>query len=343
MKPRMQGVLVVAMTLVGIVVISGSSADATMPGDNGRIAFSLDTGSGFQINTIRPNGTGLKQLTSVTGSALDADWSPDGTAIVFDVDPSGGTIGCFSEMMSADGSNVVDLTPQVIVENGGCAYNPSFFPNGKRIVFVVQRCRRDVRCPRTIWSMNLHGGDRREILRQWSLFPPGGYDLHAPRVSPDGRTVVFTVVNETREQGNRKALYSVRMNGSHLKRVVPFKYDVCVCGGDWAPDGKRIVSSSQAGPTPVPGEASNLFTVRPDGTGLRYLTHSNDTAVFIAVGSYSPNGRWIAYKLAVDGKNRLMTIHPSGLGKSRIATLPANFLGRDWGPRASDGEDRRAT
>ena len=66
MKPRMQGVLVVAMTLVGIDVISGSSADATMPGDNGRIAFSLDTGSGFQINTIRPNGTGLKQLASVT-------------------------------------------------------------------------------------------------------------------------------------------------------------------------------------------------------------------------------------------------------------------------------------
>jgi Tol biopolymer transport system component len=102
--------------------------------------------------------------------------------------------------------------------------------------------------------MDVDGGDRRPILRKFTLFPPGDYDLHAPRVSPDGRTVLFVVVNESGilvngVHGNRKALYSVGMNGTHLQQVVPFRFDVCSCGGDWAPNGNRIVSSSQAGPT----------------------------------------------------------------------------------------------
>jgi Tol biopolymer transport system component len=136
-------------------------------------------------------------------------------------------------------------------------------------------------------------------------------------------------------EGNRKALYMVRTNGTHLRQVVPYRLDVCACGGDWAPNGKRIVSSSQAGPTPVPGRQSNLFTVRPNGTRLRYLTHSHTYAV-IFVGSYSPNGRWIAYKRVTPAeKYRLMKIHPSGRDRTPIATLSANYTGRDWGPRPS--------
>jgi Tol biopolymer transport system component len=137
--------------------------------------------------------------------------------------------------------------------------------------------------------------------------------------------------------GNRKALYTVRMNGSHLTQVTPYRLDVCICSGDWAPSGERIVSSSQAGPTPVPGRASNLFTVRPDGTGLRFLTQSSDTEIGIGVGSYSPNGRWILFKRIREDKGtyRLMKIHPSGEDATLIATLPSNPTGRDWGPRPS--------
>jgi Tol biopolymer transport system component len=316
-------------------------AQATYPGKNGRIALGLDRGSGLQISTIRPNGEGLTQLTSIAGNAVFPDWSPDGTKIAFDAQLSGEDVPCHTEVMDADGSKIVDLTPKVVIKHRGCAYDPSFTPNGNRLVFVQQRCRSDVRCPRAIWSMNLHGRDRRKILRAWTLFSPGDYDLHSPHVSPDGHTVLFSVVNESGivvhgEDGNRKALFSVRMNGTHLSKVVRFRFDVCVCGGDWAPNGRRIVSSDQAGPTPVPGRAPNLFTVRPDGSGMRFLTHSGRTRVYISGGSYAPNGRWIAYKrVTATGKVRLMKIHPSGRGASIIARLSANFAGRDWGPRAT--------
>jgi len=48
--------MVGVLAAVGLLV--GRGAEATSPGENGRITFSLDTGSGFQVHTIRPDGTG---------------------------------------------------------------------------------------------------------------------------------------------------------------------------------------------------------------------------------------------------------------------------------------------
>lgn len=48
---------VTGMTLLGLVA-GGGPALATVPGPNGLIAFRADTGSGRQIYTIRPDGTG---------------------------------------------------------------------------------------------------------------------------------------------------------------------------------------------------------------------------------------------------------------------------------------------
>ncbi len=120
---------------------------------------------------------------------------------------------------------------------------------------------------------------------------------------------------------------------------MPFRFDVCACGGDWAPNGRRIVSSDQVGPTPVPGKASNLFTVRPDGTGLRYLTHYRAASpdISVGVGSYSPDGRWIVFKHVNNPEERyvMWKVHPDGSRLTRIRRFKVNFYGRDWGARAS--------
>jgi dipeptidyl aminopeptidase/acylaminoacyl peptidase len=182
----------------------------------------------------------------VAGAAFDPDWSPDGTTIAFDVNPSGADFPTRIYMMSSDGSNKVNLTPRRVIAEHGGAYNLSFTPDGKRIVFVQQRCHNELKCHRSIWSMDLQGGDRRRILRHFTLFRPGNYDLHMPRVSPDGRTILFVVVNESNVvvngvEGNRKALYSVRMNGTHFRQVVPFRFDVCA----WAAAiGRRTATGS---------------------------------------------------------------------------------------------------
>src|SRR5215471_11235132 len=86
--------------LTGLVItgtlLFASPAWATFPGTNGRIAFAalptLDA-PGKQIYTIEPNGTGLRQLTHLTGDATSPHWSPDGTRIVFERDQPRGLPG----------------------------------------------------------------------------------------------------------------------------------------------------------------------------------------------------------------------------------------------------------
>src|SRR5215468_12621615 len=70
--------------LTGVVVMASvlfaSPAWATFPGTNGRIAFSaLPTpdAPGMQVFTIGANGSGLRQITHLDGSATFAHWSPN--------------------------------------------------------------------------------------------------------------------------------------------------------------------------------------------------------------------------------------------------------------------------
>jgi TolB protein len=304
---------------------SGGTASTNVPAHatNGRIAYALDKESGAQIYTIKPDGTGQRQLTHVDGDVVSLDWSPNGREIVFEVDHPNET-GCSIEIMNADGSNIRDLTGN----RKGCEMTPAFTPNGRRIVFTHD-CDQ---CAVVLKSMNLQGKDRRLILRARTLYKK------EPQVSPDGTRVLFMVekglgpINGFDE--NEKALYSVRMNGTDLKTVVPFDFDVCACGGDWAPNGKRIAFSNNAGAPDEPQTLpTNLATIRPDGTDLRFLTHFQDIDVYHAIGSYSPDGRWILFKAASDEEYKLWKIRSDGTHKKLIATFKFNFFTRDWGPR----------
>jgi Tol biopolymer transport system component len=325
---RLAAASLAAILGLGTVFLTAVPAHATFPGRNGRIAYTLDKGSGAQIYTINPDGTGRRQLTHVNGSAVDPDWSPDGRKIVFELDHLSGPTSCSIEIMDADGSNIRDLTGS----RQGCEMTPAFTPNGRRIVFAHD-CDQ---CAIVLRSMNLQGKDRRLILRAPRLGGRAGTD--EPQVSPDGRTVLFLVEKElgviNGVDENVKALYSVRMNGTHLKTVVPFDFDVCACGGDWSPNGNRIDFSDNAGAAGEPQtKPTNLATIRPDGTGLRFLTHFTGIHVYVSSGSYSPDGRWILFKTIRDGKYALWKIHPDGTGKTLIARFKFNPGTRDWGPR----------
>lgn len=65
----------VAMTAVS------REAEATFPGQNGRIAFSSDRD--YEIYTMRPDGTDMRKLTNNTISDYYPAWSADGTKMVF--------------------------------------------------------------------------------------------------------------------------------------------------------------------------------------------------------------------------------------------------------------------
>ena len=107
-------------------------------GERGRQA-GFTHGCKSAIFRVRPDGTGLKQLTAWGLEASAPDWSPDGTRIAFDVCDSG-RVGCRGDIyvMNGDGSRKTKLTNNPTVQLGRFVFanNPVWSPNGTRILFT---------------------------------------------------------------------------------------------------------------------------------------------------------------------------------------------------------------
>ncbi len=298
--------LAVAALLLTITVAPG--AQATTPGENGRIVYSADTGSGLQLFTVRPNGSGVRQITSVAGDAAHADWSPDGRRLVFEF---GGETHAGVMIMNRDGSGLRDLTPT------GFQGNPAFTADGRKIVFDSED---------GIAIMRTDGTGRRQLTR--SPFPGVGYDTDA-NVSPDGRFITFVRVKVGEHE---QALFRMRLDGSGLRQLTSYSLEVGV-KHDWAPDGSRIAIITHADHQPA-GTSANVATIRPDGSGLRMLTHYSGGAVNALTGSYSPDGRWITYRFEDHDAFALQKLRADGHGHPHlILTPPAAPRFIDWGPR----------
>jgi len=308
-------VTVATLSVLGLVTVGGGAATATTPGKNGLILFHADTGSGAQLYTIKPNGTQLRQLTHVDGEAVNGDWSPDGRRIAFEL---GGETHAGIAIMNADGTGIRDLTPT------GFQGQPAFTPDGHHLVYEV--------CPEQptgngVFIIGDNGTGRRRLTTN-----PFPYECDRdPNVSPDGKTVTF--VRHKVDQ-LLQALYAVNIDGSHLRQIVPYRYEVAI-KHDWAPDGRHIVITTDAD---YPhGRSPNVATVRPDGTHLRLLTHYRGGTWGAFAGSYSPDGRWIVFRLEnlQLEQYKLMKMWPDGSHRKLIARMPFRPRASDWGPRPS--------
>jgi Tol biopolymer transport system component len=292
-----------AFALIGVALLMAvlvQPASATTPGRNGRIAFQAQTEQGIQIFTIRANGGDLQQVTNVDGDATGADWSPDGRRIAFSVNE------CSIGVIDADGSDytLIATDPDL------CQTDPAFTADGSRLVYERYDPVADVDA---IWWMRTDGSDKQLITLA------GGADAN---VSPDGTRISF-------KAGPFGALFVENLDGTSLHQVTP-DWNIAF-KSDWAPDGSRIVISDNA--EPGPADPVNVATLRPDGTGLEYLT-DYEGPVHAYVGSYSPDGQFIVYRLERDGLYSLVRMRTDGSDK-HVILGPSTFRPRgiDWGSK----------
>jgi TolB protein len=298
--------------MVGAVSVLGvaQGAQSTTPGRNGLIAYAQELRpEHYQLFTIRPDGSGVKQITHVV-NAMNPDWSPNGKTIVAEAESqSGGGI----TLLSPSGSVVRNLTPT------GERGQPAFSPDGKWIAYES-----DVSA-NGIWLMRSNGTAQHRLTRNPFAGEECGCDTD-PNFSPDGKWITFVRIKKSHEQ---QALFAVRPNGTGLHRVTPYSWEVAI-KHDWSPDGKLILLTTNADFV-KPGESANMVTIRPDGSGKTALTHFTGGRENAFAGSFSPDGTQIVFRLEEGDTYSLAVVDVNGENLEKLRTGKGKPRFIDWG------------
>jgi Tol biopolymer transport system component len=291
--------LSVATTLVLVALIllfTGSSAWATYPGQNGRIAYVANPTGTYQLYTINPDGTDIRQITNLPpsdNSTWFPDFSPDGRRIVFVHDKTGQ-----SEIyvINTDGTGLMQLTN----DSSRRKLFPRWSPDGTRIVFHRESLRTHLG---VITTMRADGtGEVTELTDDL-------FDSYQPEYTPDGRQIVFGSQNG----GLVSAVWIMNANGSHKRRLTAAPLEAG--GPDVSPDGQHIAFYSQQN-TVLP---TSVWVMDIDGNHKSRLTGPEH---FDVDPIYSPDGNKIVFHgdSLSDGPVNLFTMNADGSGIRRIAT-----------------------
>jgi Tol biopolymer transport system component len=295
-----------------VVLIAATGATATPPGRNGLIVYAQELRpEHYQLFTIRPDGSGTKQITHLF-SARNPDWSPNGKTIVAEVESKN---GAGITLLSPTGSVVRYLTPK------GYQGQPSFSSDGKWIVY-----ERDIAPGNNgVWLMRSNGTDLRRVTRNPFGAGECGCDTD-PNFSPNGKLITFVRI---KKDHSLQALFVVRRDGTGLRQLTPYAWEVAI-KHDWSPDGKLIVLTTNADYV-RPNESANLVTIRPDGSGMKNLTGFTDGTENAFAGSFSPDGEQIVFRIESGDTYSLAVIDRDGGNLRRLTTGKGRPRNIDWG------------
>ena len=303
-----------ALAAVAAILSVASGARSTTNGANGLIVYAQEVAPDhYQLFTVRSDGTGNQQITRGAASSLKADWAPNGRSLVYELDRTD-TAGI--ALSSADGTGRKILTPT------GFQGQPSFSPNGKWVVFERDSAPGD----NGVWLIRANGtGSHRLTRNPFATSGECGCDTD-PNFSPNGRWITFVRIKKEHQQ---QALFAVRPNGTGLHQVTPYSWEVAV-KHDWSPDGKWILLTTNADLV-RPEQAANMVAIRPDGSGMRAITHFTDAKINAFAGSYSPDGKQVVFRLEEGDSYSLAVVDRDGGNLRRLTTGKVQPRFIDWG------------
>jgi Tol biopolymer transport system component len=268
-------VLALLAVALGVAALLADRAAAAWPGHNGSVVYlgvrpeTSNTAccSPYKTTGLRvfdPAVPGSGRVLTVDPTDADPQVSPDGRTIVFSRQVATGLpyplergTGLF--VINLDGSGLRQLTAGG--PEGGSDSKPAFYPSGESIVFARGGGRTG---ENDLYSIRLDGSGLRQLTsgptREW-----------APAVSPNGRQIAFTCGPAG---GNERieGVCSMRPDGSHRRLLTEkLKQGAEVFDPDFSPSGRTIAF------TLGPGTASDIFTMRADGSRLGALTNRGPT------------------------------------------------------------------
>jgi Tol biopolymer transport system component len=300
---------VAVLALVAALLLSRS------PSRGHGIVFQAKVDGMYQLFRIDPDGSGLRQLTqlrfphsSVPG-VEQAVWSPDARRIVFDSDyrPTRRHVVSFFTIRP-DGTGLERLP----IPLGLFLNAPAWSPDGKTLAFDLDTDGHGGQD-----GIYVAGTDGADVHRLTRIYRPNTLDMRA-NWSPDGRSLVF------REwSGDESVIVRIRRDGTGRRELTKWALDAD--NAKWSPDGTRIAFDTYF--DPHPGKSANVFTMSPDGSGVRQLTHFEGGRLNAFVGTWSPDGRQLVIQVrGLDrdgpGLNQLFVLDAQTGAMRQLTHLP---------------------
>ena len=251
--------------------------------DGRQMLFHRDVGSGWPPH-VRVHSRDPRYGLVRTG--VFASYSPSGDRLV----ENDGTAGIMHNSilsMNADGSQRTVLVTDSVVS----ALAPAWSPCGDRIAFARGRF-----FPATLGKSSaviaIAGSDGRGLRALTSGADNAGF----PSWSPDGRQLVYRLVS-----ANRSALMIVDVESGAIRTLTDGTSNDN--SPAWSPRGDVIAFTAKR----EGDDDYEMYTIRPDGTGLRRLTSGHGN---MSHPAWSPDGEWLVFTGSSGGFKDEAALHP---------------------------------
>jgi TolB protein len=310
-RQQAKGVAVIA--LLGLLSAVGMGATtppalATFPGHNGLIFFHSNrvtntnpTGD-YEIFSMHPNGSHVRQLTNNTDDDLDPSVSANGSTVSFvrNVPGVGGQLELF--VMDADGSGQTQVT-----HNTHSEFVPSISPDGTHIAF-----QRDGQ----IYTIAVDGSGETQLTTD------GTNDN--PAWSPDGTQVAFDR-DPPPSPLNNHFIFTIDTQGGQLTRRTVINQDMAYeeFTPSWSSDGSQLAFVGRI-------HQNEIFVVSlaaPRDNVPTQLTFNTDDDRDPA---WSPDGKRIVWARTPASNHELFVMHADGSGQRRLTHTSEDDGGPDW-------------
>ncbi len=186
-------------------------------------SYNISTGQMAQLTRNKPSGQeGTQAYVDNAVWALDPNWSPKGDTVVYVSDLQ--TAKDFLWIMNGLGSAPRQVAASTV--NGDNVENPSFSPDGTKIVFTQRTTiENDTNRTTGIWIVDLSTGRLTSLVKADS----GAYD---GIWSPDGKWIAFI-----QRDGTSNDLWVVPSGGGQPTRLTQGKL---LASPVWSPDSSQI-------------------------------------------------------------------------------------------------------